>query len=159
MKKTRVYNTLAAAMAAGLVTVQPAGAKTMWGGFYAGAGLGFGGGSSKIEPSGGGFSFDGLGGEGMHGEIIVGYEHLFGARTLGGIELSYRVGNGATTLTDIDNASMSASAGQDQKLSFKLKVFPKTTFVAGGAKLYITANVPVTIRNETLVIEPISAGT
>ncbi len=66
--------------------------------------------------------------------------------------------NGGTQLTDIDTAPLTAPAGTSQKLSFKLKVFPKTTFVANGARLYITSTVLVAINSETLIIEPISAA-
>ena len=66
--------------------------------------------------------------------------------------------NGSTQPTDEDQANLEAPAGTDERLSFKLKLFPKTVFVANQAKLFITSSVPVTIRNETLVIEPISAG-
>ena len=65
---------------------------------------------------------------------------------------------GLTVATDIDSESLSYPAGQGQRIGFKLRLLPKAAFVAGGAQIFITSTVPVSITSEVLVVDPSNAG-
>ena len=66
--------------------------------------------------------------------------------------------NGLTVATDNDSEALSYPAGQPQRVGFKLRLLPKAGFVAGGAKIYLTSTVPVSITSEVLVVDPTNAG-
>ena len=66
--------------------------------------------------------------------------------------------NGSPQLTDVDSSQIFGAAGQPQRISFRLVLLPKAVFVANGAKLFLTSTVPLTVRAETLVILPRTAG-
>lgn len=66
--------------------------------------------------------------------------------------------NGLTVATDNDSEALSYPAGQPQRVGFKLRLLPKAGFVSGGAKIYLTSTVPVSITSEVLVIDPTNAG-
>lgn len=71
-----------------------------WSGFYVGLGGGAGAVNHKLNVLGIDL-LDGIGGEGMFGEVTVGYDHMISDRMLLGAFASYRMGNIATTL-DVD---------------------------------------------------------
>ncbi len=66
--------------------------------------------------------------------------------------------NGAATPIETDQDFLGADAGEDQVLSFHVKLYPKGTFVTGGARVYIKPTVPMLITNSKLIIEPTNAG-
>ena len=66
--------------------------------------------------------------------------------------------NGLTVATDNDSEALSYAAGQPQRVGFKLRLLPKAGFVAGGARIYLTSTVPVSITSEVLVVDPTNAG-
>jgi hypothetical protein len=64
--------------------------------------------------------------------------------------------NGLTTLTDSDTATLSAPAGQGQRIAFRLKLFPKAVFLSNGVRLFVTSSVGAVVTSESLVVEPLS---
>jgi outer membrane immunogenic protein len=87
-----------AVRAADMVAPAPVPAPTAgfnWTGFYVGVGGGFGAVNHKISTSalGPGLSFNGLGGEGVFGELTVGYDHMLTNRFLLGGFIDTHVGN------------------------------------------------------------------
>ncbi len=75
----------------------PAASAYDWSGFY----VGFGGGAGAVVHNVNVIGIDllnGIGGEGMFGEITAGYDHMISDRMLIGAFASYRMGNIATTL-------------------------------------------------------------
>ena len=66
--------------------------------------------------------------------------------------------NGLAVATDNDSEALSSPAGQPQRVGFKLRLLPKAGFVSGGAKIYLTSTVPVSITSEVLVVDPTNAG-
>lgn len=85
-----------------------------WSGFYVGVGGGFGAVNHKFSVSGVG-SFNGIGGEGLFGELTVGYDHMLTDRILLGGFIDTHVGNIGMSL-DADpliNADLTNSYGFD----------------------------------------------
>jgi outer membrane immunogenic protein len=68
-----------------------------WNGAYVGIGAGSGAVVHNLNVIGIDI-LDGIGGEGMFGEVIAGYDHMISDRMLVGAFASYRMGNIATTL-------------------------------------------------------------
>ncbi|RVD48575.1 porin family protein [Mesorhizobium sp. M8A.F.Ca.ET.023.02.2.1] len=76
-----------------------------WSGFYIGGGLGAGASVHQIEiPPLGGAKFNGLGGEGVLGELNVGYDHDFGS-WVAGIMVDARY-SGMTSKLDLGGGSI-----------------------------------------------------
>lgn len=72
--------------------IEPAPAGFNWSGFYVGVGGGFGAVNHKLSVSGLG-SFNGIGGEGLFGELTVGYDHMLTNRLLLGGFIDTHLGN------------------------------------------------------------------
>lgn len=135
-----MYKLLFALLAAGTVTGSAHAADTFfpvqngydWSGFYAGVGAGAGGGVHKLSIPGEG-SLNGLGGEGVFGEVTVGYDHMFTPRFLGGIYADARFGNigPALDIEDFD-ASANADYGFDVLARAGYLVTPRTLVYALG---------------------------
>ncbi|MAZ83513.1 MAG: hypothetical protein CME90_07865 [Hoeflea sp.] len=68
-----------------------------WSGFYIGGGVGAGAVNHEFSIAGG--SFDGLGGEGVYGELSLGYDYMLTDRFLLGGFISARMGMVETTLS------------------------------------------------------------
>ncbi len=85
-----------------------------WSGFYVGVGGGFGAVNHKVGLSGLG-SFNGLGGEGVFGEITAGYDHMLGNRFLLGGFIDARVGDIGPSLdiTGVPSIDLTNSYGFD----------------------------------------------
>ncbi|MDN5927625.1 MAG: outer membrane beta-barrel protein [Hyphomicrobiales bacterium] len=85
-----------------------------WSGFYVGVGGGFGAVNHKIGVSGLG-SFNGIGGEGLFGELTVGYDHMLTDRILLGGFIDTHVGNIGMNLdaAPLINADLTNSYGFD----------------------------------------------
>lgn len=84
-----------------------------WSGFYVGVGGGFGAVNHKLSVPG--LSFNGIGGEGLFGELTVGYDHMVTDRILLGGFIDTHVGNIGPSL-DADpliNADLTNSYGFD----------------------------------------------
>lgn len=80
-----------------------------WSGFYAGIGVGAGGVVHELStPFLGGISFNGIGGEGVFGEAVIGYDYMVSQRLLLGAFADVRLGNIGTSL-DVPGAGVSAS--------------------------------------------------
>jgi outer membrane immunogenic protein len=69
-----------------------------WTGLYASASVGAGGLVHELGDTGGIFTFNGIGAEGIMGGLAIGYDHQFGSSFVAGVEASGRFGNIATTL-------------------------------------------------------------
>lgn len=109
-----------------------------WSGFYVGAGVGAGGANTELESPlfAPGASFDGIGGEGVYGEIGIGYDHVFGDRFLVGVFADAQYGNIGTSLSipagPLD-ASINATYGFDVGGRVGYLVNPTTLgYVLGG---------------------------
>jgi outer membrane immunogenic protein len=111
-----------------------------WSGFYIGVGGGFGavnhGISSPLLPDG---SFNGIGGEGIFGELTVGYDHMFGSRFVVGAFVDGHIGNIGPELdiniggVDVFDASIENSYGFDAGVRAGFLVNPTTlAYVLGG---------------------------
>lgn len=108
-----------------------------WSGFYVGVGGGFGANvhelSSELLP---GFSFDGVGGEGVFGELTLGYDYMVSPRFLVGGFVDGHIGNIETSLElpglGLD-ASVSDTHGFDAGLRLGYLMTPATLgYVLGG---------------------------
>jgi outer membrane immunogenic protein len=84
-----------AGQAADQVVAAPSGFN--WSGFYVGVGGGFGAVNHKVGITGLG-SLNGIGGEGLFGELTVGYDHMLGDRFLLGGFIDAHAGNIGTTI-------------------------------------------------------------
>ncbi|MDF1776185.1 MAG: outer membrane beta-barrel protein [Rhizobiaceae bacterium] len=69
-----------------------------WTGFKVGASVGAGALVHDVDVAGGGFNFNGIGGEGIFGDINIGYDHQFNDRFVGGIQIAGRFSNMQTEL-------------------------------------------------------------
>lgn len=69
-----------------------------WNGFYVGAGVGAGGLVHELQVPPAGLSFNGIGAEGIFGQITVGYDHMFTDRFLAGAFIDGRYGGIASRL-------------------------------------------------------------
>ncbi|MDF2369200.1 MAG: outer membrane beta-barrel protein [Rhizobiaceae bacterium] len=69
-----------------------------WTGFKVGASVGAGALVHDVDVAGGGFNFNGIGGEGIFGDINIGYDHQFNDRFVGGIQIAGRYCNMQTEL-------------------------------------------------------------
>jgi len=108
-----------------------------WSGFYAGIGAGAGGSVTELGiPSLGGTSFDGIGGEGVFGEVAIGYDHVFGERFLAGVFAGAQFGNVGTSLSIPAlplEASLNARYGFDAGARLGYLISPTTLgYVLGG---------------------------
>lgn len=108
-----------------------------WSGFYVGVGGGAGAVVHELSsPFLGGIALNGIGGEGVFGEVTVGYDHLFGERLLVGVFADGRYG-GISTDLDIPaipfGASVELDYGFDVGLRLGYLVTPETLgYVLGG---------------------------
>ncbi|WP_136659282.1 outer membrane beta-barrel protein [Nitratireductor sp. XY-223] len=114
-----------------------------WSGFWVGAGGGRGAVVHELStPFIGGASFNGIGGEGIFGEITGGYDHVFNNGLVAGVAVSGRYGNIESTL-DIApvpffgfpgfNADLTAEYGFDVIGRLGYSVAPRTlAYVLGG---------------------------
>jgi len=109
-----------------------------WTGFYVGAGVGAGGANTELDAPllAPGVNFDGIGGEGVFGEISIGYDHVFGDRFLVGAFAGAQYGNVGTSL-DIPilpfEASINAAYGFDVGARVGYLVTPTTLgYLLGG---------------------------
>lgn len=106
-----------------------------WSGIYVGFGVGAGANvhelSSDFLP---GFSLNGIGGEGVYGELTVGYDYMVSPRFLIGGLLDAHVGNIETTLDVAGfNASVQETYGFDAGLRAGYLLTPNTLgYVLGG---------------------------
>jgi outer membrane immunogenic protein len=121
-----------------------------WSGFYAGIGAGAGGSVTELGiPALGGTSFDGIGGEGVFGEVTIGYDHVFGDRFLAGVFAGAQFGTVGTSL-DIPalplEASFNARYGFDAGARLGYLINPTTLgYVLGGyswRNFQLDTNVP-----------------
>ncbi|AZN99947.1 porin family protein [Mesorhizobium sp. M9A.F.Ca.ET.002.03.1.2] len=106
-----------------------------WSGIYVGFGVGAG--ANVHELSGDllpGFSLNGIGGEGVYGELTVGYDYMVSPRFLIGGLLDAHVGNIETTLDVAGfNASVQETYGFDAGLRAGYLFTPNTLgYVLGG---------------------------
>lgn len=109
-----------------------------WSGFYAGVGIGAGGVVHRLStPLVDDLSFNGIGGEGLFGQVTVGYDHMLSQRFLLGAFADGRFGNIGTSLRvpllgGLD-ASINATYGFDVGLRAGYLITPKTlAYVLGG---------------------------
>lgn len=65
---------------------------------------------------------------------------------------------GLSATTDTDTESLTYPAGSPQRSGCKLDLYPKSVFVAAGAKIFVTSTVPVSLSSEVLVVSPANAG-
>ena len=126
------------ASAADLVDAPAAAPGYNWSGLYLGIGGGAGAGVYQIEvPPLGGLDFNGIGAEGVFGELTIGYDYMLTQRMLVGVYADYRFGNIATTL-DIGaplgfNADVTLDHGYDILARLGYLVTPSTlAYVLGG---------------------------
>src|SRR5690606_38541704 len=113
--------------------VIPEGSGHDWSGFYVGAGAGAGAVVHDVDLAGL-LGFDGSGGEGVFGEVSVGYDRLVGPRFLVGAFLDGRLGNIGTRL-EIPGGAIDAEAryGFDAGVRLGYLVTPSTlAYVLGG---------------------------
>lgn len=71
-----------------------------WTGFYVGGALGAGAITDEINLGGGAASFNGIGGEGVFGELSVGYDHEFNGTWVAGLQIDGRYSGMSTQLLD-----------------------------------------------------------
>ena len=109
-----------------------------WTGLYLGVGGGAGASVYQIQvPPLAGLDFNGVGAEGVFGELTVGYDYMLTQRMLVGVYADYRFGNIATTL-DIGaplgfNADVTHDHGYDILARLGYLVTPSTlAYVLGG---------------------------
>lgn len=113
--------------------VIPEGSGHDWSGFYVGVGTGAGAVVHDVDLAGL-LGFDGIGGEGVFGEVSVGYDRLVGPRFLVGAFLDGRLGNIGTRL-EIPGGAIDAEAryGFDAGVRLGYLVTPSTlAYVLGG---------------------------
>ena len=120
-----------------VIPEQPVETGFNWSGFYVGLGGGFGANVPKLStalvPGG---SFDGIGAEGLFGEVTVGYDYMVSPRFLVGAFADAHYGNIETTL-DIPalplNVDVTDKYGFDVGLRLGYLVTPTTLgYVLGG---------------------------
>ncbi|MCC0030762.1 MAG: porin family protein [Brucellaceae bacterium] len=107
-----------------------------WSGFY----VGFGGGAGAIVhqldiPILAGASFNGIGGEGVFGELTIGYDHVFNDRYLLGVMIDGRLSTIATRLNvpGIVKGALEADYGFDVVARAGYLINPRTLgYVLGG---------------------------
>lgn len=125
------------ALGADATVLEPQAGGLNWSGFYAGIGGGAGGSVTELGiPLLGGTSFDGIGGEGIFGEVTIGYDHVFGDRFLVGVFAGAQLGNVGMSL-DIPalplEASLNARYGFDAGARLGYLISPTTLgYVLGG---------------------------
>ncbi|RVD14718.1 MAG: porin family protein [Mesorhizobium sp.] len=125
---------MSAAHAADVVQPVEEAAGFNWSGLYVGFGVGAG---ANVHELGGDFipiSLNGIGGEGVYGELTVGYDYMVSPRFLIGGLLDAHVGNIKTTLdiTGFD-ASIKETYGFDAGLRLGYLLTPNTLgYVLGG---------------------------
>jgi len=126
------------AHAADATVPEPQASGMNWTGFYAGIGVGGGGSTTELGvplllP---GTSFNGIGGEGVFGEVSIGYDHVFGSRFLAGVFADAQFGNIGTSLSIPGlplEASLDARYGFDAGARLGYLVNPTTlAYVLGG---------------------------
>jgi outer membrane immunogenic protein len=94
--------------------VQPAFDGYNWSGFYIGAGGGVGAGVHELNIPAGPVNFNGIGAEGIFGEVTIGYDFLVTPRFLLGAYADFRFGGIDTTLSAPGfSASLDAEYGFD----------------------------------------------
>lgn len=105
-----------------------------WTGFKVGAAFGGGGLVHDVGILGGFIDFNGLGAQGILGDINIGYDHEFGGRFVGGIVLAARVSNIETELsTPIGSLNVEAQYGFDALARLGMKFGGRTLgYVIGG---------------------------
>jgi outer membrane immunogenic protein len=108
-----------------------------WSGFYIGVGGGAGAVVHELNsPFLGGVALNGIGGEGVFGEVTIGYDHVFAERLLVGVFADARYGGIGTDLDIPDLAlsgSIDAKYGFDVGLRLGYLVTPSTLgYVLGG---------------------------
>ena len=104
-----------------------------WTGFYVGGALGAGAITDKIKNGGG--DFNGIGGEGIFGELSVGYDYEINDLWVAGIQIGGRYSGMTTTLVDAPGASYKGKAdyGFDVLARVGAKVNESTlAYVLGG---------------------------
>ena len=105
-----------------------------WTGFYVSGALGSGGLVHELNTSLAPISFNGIGAEGIFGEVGIGYDHDFG-NFVAGIMVDGRFATTSTNLTvpGLFNASIDADWGVDVLLRAGYKFNPSTlAYVIGG---------------------------
>lgn len=108
-----------------------------WDGVYFGIGGGFGAVVHEVDvPPLGGFNFNGIGGEGVFGELTIGYDYSITDRILFGIYGNYRFGDIKTELNIPGlafNADISLDSGYDIIGRLGYVLTPSTLgYVLGG---------------------------
>jgi outer membrane immunogenic protein len=118
-------------------TVQPEANSYNWNGFYVGIGGGAGAINHELNLLGIDI-LDGIGAEGLFGEVTVGYDHMISERMLVGAFASYRFGDIATTL-DVNlfggsfDFDLVADRGYDLGARLGFKISPTSlAYVTGG---------------------------
>ncbi len=127
-----------AAYAADLVVADPVAPAYNWNGLYVGAGIGAGAVNHAIDILGIDI-LDGIGGEGVFGQLTVGYDQMISDRILLGAFADYRFGNIATDIA-INAApviagsyELSLNHGYDLGARLGLLLSPETlAYVTGG---------------------------
>ncbi len=134
---------------------------TDWSGFYIGA-AGFAGGfNTGIDLNFGpvAIDVDGIGGEGVGGELQIGYDHDFGS-FVAGIQLSGRIGNTATNLElGGFNLDIEADYGFDALLRAGYEVGPATLAYVIGGYSYQHVDVSSPIFNDNYDLDGLTIGT
>lgn len=107
-----------------------------WSGFYVGAGVGAGGLVHELQVPPVGFSFNGIGAEGVFGQITLGYDHMFTDRFLVGAFIDGRYGGIASRLSGGGGAfagDLTATYGFDAGVRLGYLFTPGTLgYVTGG---------------------------
>ena len=106
--------------------VENAEAGFQWSGFYVGGGIGAGAANHEFPFPGG--TFDGLGGEGVYGEISLGYDHMLTDRFLLGGFISARLGAIETTVSvpTVPDSTATLDHGFDAGLRVGYLITPET---------------------------------